>query len=106
MGYELLKEATAIDDHRVAVTFTGGRTGVFDCRPYFGMGYYKPLNNPALFKCVTVSHGWLNWPVAVWLTQAQRDALKRMIESGAARDMSDFVIKAIEAESKKGKDTK
>ena len=44
--------------------------------------------------------------IAVWLTQAQRDALKRMIESGAARDMSDFVIKAIEAESKKGKDTK
>ena len=40
--------------------------------------------------------------IAVWLTQAQRDMLNRMIESGAAKDMSDFVIKAIEAESKNG----
>ena len=44
--------------------------------------------------------------IAVWLTQAQREALNHMIESGAAKDMSDFVIKAIEAESKKGKSTK
>ena len=26
------------------------------------MGYYKPLANGAIFKCVRVSHGWLNWP--------------------------------------------
>ena len=26
------------------------------------MGYYKPLNDPALFKRVGVSYGWLNWP--------------------------------------------
>jgi len=39
--------------------------------------------------------------IAVWLTPEQRDALKRVIESGAAKDMSDFVIKAIEAEYKK-----
>ena len=61
-AYELIREAKAVDSHRVAVTFEDGRKGVFDCRPYFKMGYYKPLNNPALFKCVTVSHGWLNWP--------------------------------------------
>lgn len=62
MAYELITEAKAVDNHRVAVSFEGGRRGVFDCRPYFEMGYYKPLCNPALFKCVTVSHGWLNWP--------------------------------------------
>ena len=39
--------------------------------------------------------------IAVWLTPEQRDALNRVIESGAAKDMSDFVIKAIEAEYKK-----
>ena len=61
-AYELIKEARAIDSHRVAVTFVGGSSGVFDCWPYFEMGYYWPLNNPALFRCVTVSHGWLNWP--------------------------------------------
>ena len=41
--------------------------------------------------------------IAVWLTPEQRDALKLVIESGAAKDMSDFVIKAIEAEYKKGR---
>ena len=49
-------------DSRVAVTFENGERGVFDCRPYFDMGYYKPLNDPAVFKCVRVSYGWLNWP--------------------------------------------
>lgn len=44
--------------------------------------------------------------IAVWLTQAQRDALNRVIESGGAKDMSDFVIKAIEAEFKKGKESR
>ena len=60
--YELIKAASVIDDSRVAVTFENGERGVFDCRPYFGMGYYKPLNDPAVFKCVCVSYGWLNWP--------------------------------------------
>ena len=39
--------------------------------------------------------------IAVWLTQSQRDALSHMIETGVAKDMSDFVIKAIEAEYRK-----
>ena len=39
--------------------------------------------------------------IAVWLTPAQREALNRVIESGAAKDMSDFVIKAINAECDK-----
>lgn len=41
--------------------------------------------------------------IAVWLTPAQREALNHAIESGAAKDMSDFVIKAIDAEYNKGK---
>ncbi len=61
-GYELIRAARAIDDHRVAVVFVNGERGVFDCAPYLKMGYYKPLTNPAIFKCVRVSHGWLNWP--------------------------------------------
>ena len=39
--------------------------------------------------------------IAVWLTQSQRDALDRAVELGAAKDMSDFVVRAIEAEYKK-----
>lgn len=60
--FDTLKEATAIDDHRVAVVFREGRKAVFDCRPYFGMGYYKKLNDPTFFKCVFVSCGDLAWP--------------------------------------------
>ena len=61
-NYQLLKEAVAIDNHRVDVLFENGMHGVFDCSPYFNMGYYKPLADPAIFKCVRVSYGWLNWP--------------------------------------------
>jgi hypothetical protein len=61
-SYQLLKEASAIDDHRVDVVFENGEHGVFDCSPYFDMGYCKLLTNPAVFKCVRVSYGWLNWP--------------------------------------------
>ena len=61
-SYQLLKEASAIDDHRVNVVFDNGEHGVFDCSPYFDIGYYKPLTNPVVFKCVRVSYGWLNWP--------------------------------------------
>ena len=39
--FDTLKEATAIGDHRVAVVFREGRKAIFDCRPYFGLGYYK-----------------------------------------------------------------
>lgn len=63
VGYfEPLTEARAIDEHRVEVVFGGGAKGVFDCAPYFGMGYYKKLNNPAFFKCAHVSYGDLAWP--------------------------------------------
>ena len=56
------QEARAIDDHRVAVVFRKGRKGIFDCRPYFGIGYYRKLNNPEFFKCAFVSCGDLAWP--------------------------------------------
>ena len=60
--FETLKEAKAIDDHRVAVVFRKGRKGVFDCAPYFGMGYYRKLNDPKFFKSAFVSCGDLAWP--------------------------------------------
>ena len=62
MGYQLIKEAKALEDYRVAVVFDNGESGIFDCKPYFDMGYYKPLKDASLFKCVRVSYGWLNWP--------------------------------------------
>jgi len=60
--FETLKAAKALDDHRVEVTFRGGRVGVFDCRPYFKVGYYKPLRDPEFFKLAHVAMGDLAWP--------------------------------------------
>ena len=39
--------------------------------------------------------------IAVWLTKQQRDLLNEIVSSGGAKDMSDFVIKAIMAEREK-----
>ena len=60
-GYEMLKDAIALDDHRVAVTFEDGTKGVFDCKPYFGMGYYKPLKDPAVFNGLRLQDGIMTW---------------------------------------------
>ena len=60
--YETLTSAKAIDNHRVAVTFEGGERGVFDCAPYFNQSYWKPLNDPSIFKGAYVEYGHLTWP--------------------------------------------
>lgn len=60
--FEPLKAAKAIDDHRVEVTFKNGRIGIFDCRPYFDVGYYRPLRDPEFFKLAHVALGDLAWP--------------------------------------------
>ena len=38
--------------------------------------------------------------IAIWLTKTQRIALEAAIEAGAAKDMSDFVIRAIRQQQK------
>ena len=44
--------------------------------------------------------------IAVWLSPEQRAALEHLVQSGVAKDMTDFVIKAIDAEYNKGKESK
>lgn len=60
--YETVKEARAIDNHRVAVVFTGGSTGVLDCVPYMNQSYWKKLGDPTFFRSVYVEYGHLTWP--------------------------------------------
>ena len=62
LEYETLKSVRVIDDHRVAVVFDGGSTGIFDCAPYFGQSYWKKLNDPTFFKSAYVEYGHLTWP--------------------------------------------
>ena len=39
--------------------------------------------------------------IAVWLTKEQRDAIRRAISDGVAKDMSDFIIQAIAQEQRR-----
>ena len=39
--------------------------------------------------------------IAVWLTKTQRIAIEQAVQSGVAKDMSDFVIQAIKAEQQR-----
>lgn len=93
--FETLKEAKAIDDHRVEVVFRKGRKATFDCSPYFGLGYYRKLNDPAFFRCAFVDHGDLAWPGDidigcddVWdeATPAPKTARRKTRESVTERD--------------------
>ena len=54
--------AKALDDHKVAVTFDTGDTGIFDCTRYLDKPYWKPLNDKAFFNQVRVDYGTLVWP--------------------------------------------
>lgn len=60
--YELIREAKAIDDHRVAVVFDNGEEGVFDCAAYMEDAYWRRLKSPAFFRRVKVECGTLCWP--------------------------------------------
>ena len=60
--YELIREAKVIDDHRVAVVFDNGVSGVFDCAPYVEDAYWRRLKSPAFFRRVKVECGTLCWP--------------------------------------------
>ena len=60
--YETLRDAQALDDHRVAVTFDSGTKAVFDCSGYFGRSYWKKLSDPVFFKSAHVEYGHLTWP--------------------------------------------
>ena len=60
--YQTLSDATAIDHHRVQVTFDDGQKAILDCQPYFSQSYWRKLNDPAFFKMAHVEYGHLTWP--------------------------------------------
>ena len=50
-------------DYTLLLTFTNGKTGVYNAKPLLGRGpVFKPLNNPKVFNAVKVSHGTIEWP--------------------------------------------
>ena len=61
-SYYLAKDAVALADGRVRVTFETGETGILDCKPFMFRPFWRKLSSPAFFSLVRVEDGILTWP--------------------------------------------
>ena len=59
-------EVKAQDDYKLQLTFSNGRKGIFDVKPYLDKGIFKELQNPAVFKTVRISE----YPTIEWANGA------------------------------------
>jgi hypothetical protein len=48
--------------HCLELTFSDGRTGVYDCRPLLHVGVFRELNDMAYFRQARVEGGTVAWP--------------------------------------------
>ena len=53
---------TANDNYTLALRFTNGETGVYDCKPILDFGVFAELNDLAYFKRVKAFNGAVAWP--------------------------------------------
>ena len=49
------------DNYKLSLTFSNGKIGVFDAKPYLDIGIYKELLNPSLFKSVKIADATIEW---------------------------------------------
>ena len=56
-----VKDVVANKDFTITVTFTSGEIGIFDVKPYLGMGIFKELNEWNLFKTAKPFMGTVQW---------------------------------------------
>lgn len=59
--YPKLKEAKALENYNLLLSFSNGEKRLFDFSPNLNHPYYKSLNNPSLFKNMTVVDGEIEW---------------------------------------------
>lgn len=63
--FEHLKEAIPQDGLRIAVRFTSGSKGLFDCSRYVNDPFWSCLKDVDFFRKVSLDHGVLTWPNGV-----------------------------------------
>jgi len=51
-----------ISDHRIKVTLSNGKKGIFDVKPYLEKGIFKELKNYDYFKRARIEFGTIVWP--------------------------------------------
>lgn len=49
-------------DYTLALTFSNGETGVYDCRPLLNFGVFKELQDERYFQQARVFNGTVVWP--------------------------------------------
>jgi len=49
-------------DYELAITFTSGEVGVYDCRPLLTFGVFGELRDEGYFRRAQVVNGTVAWP--------------------------------------------
>ena len=49
-----IKTVEPRENYTLFLTFTDGKKGIFDAKPYLDTGIFRQLQNPSLFKSVKV----------------------------------------------------
>ena len=58
--YPKLLKVTALDNYMLELEFSGEKK-IYDFKPNLTHSYYKDLQNPALFKNVSITDGEIEW---------------------------------------------
>ena len=57
-----IKSVKPEPNYTLFLTFTNGKKGIFDVKPYLNKGLvFKQINNPIFFQSVRVDHGTIEW---------------------------------------------
>lgn len=57
-----VKTVRPLVDYRLYVETVGGRSGVFDMKPYLDRGVFRELKDPGYFSRVGIVFGAVTWP--------------------------------------------
>lgn len=49
-------------DHRIRVTLSNGKSGIFDVKPYLNRGIFEELKDYDYFRRARIEFGTLTWP--------------------------------------------
>ena len=60
-NYPKLLKAKALDNYILELEFSNDKKLIYDFKPHLGHSYYKELNNPVLFKNVSIIDGEIEW---------------------------------------------
>lgn len=60
LSYDLVS-VNALEDFKLAVVFSDGKRGVFDCGPYMNFEFMEELRDPEKFAKVFIENGTASW---------------------------------------------